>query len=539
MKRTIKLLFCFVFFGLAGHAQPWQSYRQYGGDEADDFAVSTRLPSGEFLVAFSYDSQLAIFGQDTINVPSWYDFDIGLMKTSTTGDVIWAKRFGGANNGPALGLDYPRCIAYDSVSGSIILAGTINGRNATAGSCTLSQITVMVLDSIGECRWSLYGLYGYYSSIDDVCPDESGNVYVAGSTAYIGSIGGTVIDSGAFVIKYDIIDGNVKWFRNVLPARSSIRIRYRNGNLYFAGFSGRPSITVDGIQLSGYDNDFLVGKMDTSGSIEWVHRYGGPGLEYLPSIALDDESNVLVSTRFEDSCRVDTTTLYTSGAKGYLTMKLDSMGNLQWIRSGLASQLMPESITTGPDGSVLSNVLIYGTGYFGPDTLEPGSNPNQAYLLKYSAQGNYLGYISVENSVWGQQDVYVEPNGELTVWTSFQIHASIPPFNLVSNGARDIVMARHAPLVGIPEPGQRMNNSLVVYANPNQGNFRIEVPDRFQRAAKLNLRILDPQGRVVMDKTLTATDSRLEMQAGELASGLYELLLSDGKQTARGRVVIE
>jgi hypothetical protein len=81
--------------------------------------------------------------------------------------------------------------------------------------------------------------------------------------------------------------------------------------------------------------------------------------------------------------------------------------------------------------------------------------------------------------------------------------------------------------------------NLVVYANPNQGNFRIEVPQRMLRAERLNLKILDQQGRIVSETSVSAIGDRLTIEVGELNSGLYELLLSDGKQMARGRVVIE
>jgi hypothetical protein len=397
----------------------------------------------------------------------------------------------------------------------------------------------MALDSSGSCKWSLYGLYGYYSAIDDICPDGIGSVYVSGGTMYKGSIGGSVLDSGAFIIKYDVADGSVKWARNVLPPRCSIRMEYRDGKIYFVGFSGRPSITVGSTTLAGFDSDFLVGRMDTSGTIDWIHRYGGPGVESLPGMRLDAENNILLSTTFDDSCRVDTSLFLTGGVKGYLMMKVDSAGNIMWLRNGLSNFSLPisGSVFTGPDGAMYANVMLYAPAYFGNDTLVPDGS-RQNFMLKYSPHGELMGFLAIDNTVLRSNDVYVEPTGELTLWTSFESTCNIPPFSLVADGIRDIIMVRHAPIVGIPTVGQRMGN-LVVYANPNQGNFRIEVPEHILRAERLNLKILDQQGRVVSERSVSAVGDHLTMEVGELSSGLYELLLSDGKQTARGRVVIE
>ena len=537
MKRILILLLSIN--GVMANAQSWLSFKQYGGDKADDFRTSIRMPAGEYLVTWSYNSEFAVFGQDTISVPTWYDYDIGLMKTSSNGDVIWARRFGGANDGPEHGLDYPTAIAYDGLSNSIFLAGNINGRNAASGSCDLSQVSLIALDSVGACSWSVYGLYGYYSGIDDICPDGIGSVYVSGGTTYAGSIGGSVLDSGAFIIKYDVADGSVKWARNVLPPRCSIRMEYRGGKIYFVGFSGRPSITVGSTTLTGFDSDFLVGRMDTSGTIDWIHRYGGPGVESLPRMRLDAENNILLSTTFDDSCHVDTSLFLTGGVKGYLMMKVDSAGNIMWLWNGLSNFSLPisGSVFTGPDGAMYANVLLYAPGYFGNDTLVPVAG-RQNFLLKYSPQGILMGFIAIDDAVLRFNDVYVEPTGELTLWTSFDLTCNIPPYSLVADGVSDIIMVRHAPIVGIPTVGQRMAN-LVVYANPNQGNFRIEVPQRMLRAERLNLKILDQQGRIVSETSVSAIGDRLTIEVGELNSGLYELLLSDGKQMARGRVVIE
>jgi hypothetical protein len=155
------------------------------------------------------------------------------------------------------------------------------------------------------------------------------------------------------------------------------------GNKYDAGFA----ITNDGTYLyivgitnqSG-DPDVLLIKSDPSGNKLWNKTWGGPGVETVSAIALDNASNIYIT---------GTTTSYGVGNISMFILKYTSGGAKAWNYTW-GHTTMPFSTASGNDLLVQDSSYIYVVG----TTNKP--TQNDILVVKYDSSGNQIW-----NYTWG------------------------------------------------------------------------------------------------------------------------------------------
>ena len=81
------------------------------------------------------------------------------------------------------------------------------------------------------------------------------------------------------------------------------------GNVYAVGgfrdsadFDPGPGIF--NLTSNGF-NDIFIQKLDSAGNLKWVKQIGGTGYEYAEALTLDDQGNIYISGSFEDSLDFD------------------------------------------------------------------------------------------------------------------------------------------------------------------------------------------------------------------------------------------
>lgn len=84
-----------------------------------------------------------------------------------------------------------------------------------------------------------------------------------------------------------------------------------------------------------------------------------------------------------------------------------------------------------------------------------------------------------------------------------------------------------------------MESGLQIYANPNNGSFRLVLPEAIANAAQLQLRIYDSTGQLVKEQTLGREEQRPRMDVFDVGAGLYVVTVSDGQRTYSGTMVVE
>jgi hypothetical protein len=287
-----------------------------GTDLADSIAVGA---SGNVFVTGSFQ-QTANFGG--VSLTSAGGDDVFVMKLDTNGNVIWAKRQGGA------GVDSAFSVSLDG-TGNVFTTGIFSG-TATFGPTMLTSagdtdIFVQKMDNNGN---TLYAKRFGGTDHDDgvsLVADAAGNVAVTGD--FVGTVtfgattltqsgtipGSALAANAAFVTKLDPA-GNVLWAKSFgTPNESSAGFgiaKDATGNLYTTGvFQG--TVAFGGTNLTSVGlYDIYEAQLDSAGNVLNARSFGSTNNDQAFGIAVGgpNTSFTLVGT-YGGPANVGTTAL--------------------------------------------------------------------------------------------------------------------------------------------------------------------------------------------------------------------------------------
>ncbi|MFZ4123907.1 MAG: SBBP repeat-containing protein [Candidatus Planktophila sp.] len=419
-KLAISLLVIATSISHVNPASAWSNAQTtvsvFGGSSGGDLGRSIAVDSGGNIYTTGHFRGTVDFdpGTGTSNLTSVGFADVFVSKLNSTGDLLWAKGFGGTSGG-----DFGHSIAVDS-GGNIYTTGHFRGTvdfDPGAGTSNLTSagatdVFVSKLDSAGDLIWAKSFGGGVGNLAYSIAVDGSGNIYTTGyfrGTADFdpgeGTFNLTNAGSGdAFVSKLNSA-GDFLWAKRFGGTQSdraySIAVD-SSGNVYTTGYF---QATVDFDPGAGTSNltsagatDAFVSKLDSAGDFLWAKRFGGTQSERAYSIAVDGSGNVYTTGYFSGTVDFDpgagTSNLTSVGQGDAFVSKLDSAGDLIWAKSfgGTESDL---GLSIAVDGS--GNV--YTTGYFRRTVdFDPGAGTSNltsvgsddVFVSKLDSTGNLL-----------------------------------------------------------------------------------------------------------------------------------------------------
>lgn len=326
--------------------------KRWGGPELDIPRALTLDDSGNIYVA-AYFEGTSNFNPNSgtpVNLTSNGGRDACVSKLNPDGELVWAKRWGGASD------DYGRGVTVDS-SGNVYVGGYFeNSANFNPDPGTPdNRISIggrdpylIKLDSDGNVVWAKtwgsadhdYGIY--------VAGDSSGNVCI------IGHFTGTV------------------------------------------NFNPNPGDPVNCTTVGLLD--FYVSKFNTNGELQWARTWGSDTYDYAAGVSMDASGNVFVSGDFQHTCNFNpwgTPLNLTAGGMDPCVSKFDSDGNFQWAKAwGGSGHDRSYACAAGDSGSVTISGHFNGTVNFNPnpgDPIEKSSNGmTDAYIIKLDSTGDLL-----------------------------------------------------------------------------------------------------------------------------------------------------
>jgi hypothetical protein len=207
---------------------------------------------------------------------------------------------------------------------------------------TLSALAEMTVDTAWVRTYN--GPANYYDKACDLAVDDSGNIYITGTSP------GSGTGDDYATIKYHP-NGDTAWVRRYNGPENSYDYVHaiavdHSGNIYVTGQSAGGSTS----------SDYTTIKYSYNGDTAWIRRYNGPGNSYdrANDIAADDSSNV-----------------YVTGVSGssYATIKYHPNGDTAWVRRYNGGGA--DAIAVDDSGNV------YVTGYGG--TIKYRSNGDQSW----------------------------------------------------------------------------------------------------------------------------------------------------------------
>jgi uncharacterized delta-60 repeat protein len=218
----------------------------------------------------------------------------------------------------------------------------------------------------------------------DIAMDSLNNSYVVGRTNSFGAG-----DEDFCLLKFNFTEG-LEWNRTF-------------GGIY--GESGMSIVldSLDNIYITGSTQSYGAGgsdiwllKINSTGSLEWNHTWGGISNEWGNSIALDSQNNAYVAGN---------TNSFGEGGWDMCLVKFNSTGVVWNYTCGGSDTDFAEGVTMDP----LGNAHVVGS------TKSFGAGKSDLYLVKFNSSGRVWNYT------WGCADndrgteIIYSPSGDLYV----------------------------------------------------------------------------------------------------------------------------
>jgi ribosomal protein S11 len=271
--------------------------------------------------------------------------DAFLVKTDASGNIIWAKTYGGTS------YDWASSAQQTSDGGYIVAGGT---RSFGAGG---DDIFLIKTDASGNIIWAkTYGGTGYDLAYS-VQQTSDGGYIVAGVTWSFGAGGGDI-----FLIKTDA-NGNIIWAKTYGGTSddwaSSVQ-QTSDGGYIVAGVTWSFG--------AGYFDAFLI-KTDADGNIIWAKTYGGTDWEEAYYVQQTSDGGYIVA---------GWTGSFSAGIPDAVLIKTDANGNVSWAKTyGGIGVDVARSVQQTYDGGY---IVAGGTNSFGAG--------GDIFLFKADANGN-------------------------------------------------------------------------------------------------------------------------------------------------------
>ncbi len=233
--------------------------KTYGGTDWDGaYSVQQTSDRGYIVAGFTHS-----FGAG--------GSDIFLIKTDASGNVIWAKTYGGTN------YDWAYSVQQTSDGGYIVAGYTYS---FGAGSADLFLIKT---DANGNVIWAkTYGGTNYDWAYSVQQTSDGGYIVAGGTDSFIAG------DDDIFLIKTDA-NGNIIWSKTYGGASndsaSSVQ-QTSDGGYIVVGYTNSFGV--------GLDDIFLI-KTDANGNIQWTKTYGGTNYDWAYSVQQTSDGGYIVA----------------------------------------------------------------------------------------------------------------------------------------------------------------------------------------------------------------------------------------------------
>ena len=549
-----------VFTIMNGLAQEWQWAKAYGqGSQQDHGRIATDTIGNLYLTGyFSGD----VFGSDSLTeLPR-----IPFLKMNNLGEVIWLEQpvrvsSTSCGTGTAFGAPY---VAVHPAGSAVYFTGTMcsswdfgpfNVNDDTNG----AQVYLTSYDANGNCSWARSFGSPTDDHVESLHCSPTGEVlltYTGGATI----VDGISVPSGVSVLKFDA-SGQCQWATQVPFFTGNFHVAEVEDGFYVTGraHSGSADTLVfDTVQVDVSVRRFVLVKYNYDGHALWGRSHGENMIHSPPpgvgAIAANN-TGVLVS----GGMSADTIIFGTDTLAGG--------GELFFIRYGPDGAYEWSLVSDTPYGDVSASDLVMGHAgdAYALCRLKPtlpGTNVDVAgcaqefdsydydsmYLVHLDQVGDCIQSVFTRTNSYGsgpgpergRWSLVLDATEQPVVCGQFRGTAVFGSTTLSSGGNNyDVYVGKLDALTGVNEPRAPEGHDLLIYANPNQGSFRIKVPTALRNERDLVLSVYDNSGRLVRAQQLDMSGEDPRMDVFGMGPGLYQVTLSKDDRIYHGSMVVE
>ncbi|MFL5322453.1 MAG: InlB B-repeat-containing protein [Myxococcaceae bacterium] len=265
--------------------------------------VTTDPQTGAITVVGEF-AEPETFGGSNLITPN--DYDLYVAQYDKAGALRWVKTAGGAYYDHALGI-------AAQPNGNVAFAGSFSGAADFGGGAYPSTTT----DSAAFGSYTSTGAYDFAKALippndgginsgNAVAVAPNGDIVVAGGFSGTTDFGGTSLSSvgysDAYVARYSSA-GVFQWAARLGGATwdEAYAVAVDDNNVFVAGtYTGTVNFEGSNVTSRG-DADIFLAKFSASGAQQYVHTYGGTGLDIPHALAIDGAGNVLIAGEFENT----------------------------------------------------------------------------------------------------------------------------------------------------------------------------------------------------------------------------------------------
>ncbi len=512
--RVLSFLFCTLLFSSKSNSQTAHTdwFKSIGG-VSDQTGDAIKVDgSGNVYSAGSFQGLVNFSPGESATSTS--DYDAYICKFDTSGLFDWAYTYSGTNNQNIYDLDID---ASDNLYFSGVFQGAVDFDPSSATvllQAEYSEGFVSKLNSQGGFEWAKKFESSDTSIVKSMILDPYGNVFVAGyfdgTTDFDPDTGVFNLTSGEhgdlFICKLDG-DGDFLW-ANSYPGNemysSDINLAMDNqGSVIASGefydtvdFNAGPGV-YEFIPYSTISSDIFVLKLKPNGDFKWAKQIGGPRIDLVRDVVVDDNNNVYLTGSFQEECDFDPNEgielLETESTfeQDIFLCKLNWLGDFEWVKhfKGFGLQL-----GTGLALDDSTNIYITGNFWssvdFDPHLTQgyavSSEGMDDVFVTKLDVDGNFRwsdGYGSTLPDVPGaiaideNYNIYTTGVFQDTMWSNMEDSVSLG-FSLGGRDAFIHKLYQGPEIIDEDTSGVGMGEiewELALFPNPTMCNFTIDL----------------------------------------------------------------
>lgn len=384
------------------HNVVWAS--SFGGSLQDVGRSISVDGMGNVLVTGFFWSNQITFGEKTITNKG--QRDIFLLKLNKDGVLNWANSYGNNTEdggSRVVGDDYGNIYLAGFFSKSINFQNDIV-LNSNSNS---NDLLLVKFSSMGNCIWARRagGIHDGDSGYD--LRVSNGSCFVAGYMTGAITVGGSAINNtlptinsyGGFdilLISYDLVTGTENWVRSAGSPfnESAFALEVTStGYPVISGTIGGNAVFNNTTINSAGGSDVFVAQYSKEGNLQWVRRAGGSGNDASFDIDIDNcTNNIYVSGSYSaGNPTFGTKTLTNSGGTDFFVSVYDISGTFQWVRNGGGNGNEQSLVTIYEE----SNLLVI-SGQF--NSVAMTLDENTVHTIPSTIQDIFLASLSIYSS---------------------------------------------------------------------------------------------------------------------------------------------
>jgi hypothetical protein len=258
------------------------------------------------------------------------------------------------------------------------------------------------------------------------------------------------------------------------------------GNYFVVGYFSRVLHVFDTMYdpFSSSSWAFLM-NYDENGEVLWIRLGTSDGQNEAHAITLDGDGNIIVAGHFTNAFTLgDTTTNMVSQPRLFVS-KFDQDGNFIWLihDAEMASNYSKaHDVKTDADGNILVAGYFQGATTWGDSTISTTGFGSEAFLAKFSSDGDFHWLNHVSNLDNGSYDdvelegVAVDGDGNVVTVGWFADSVFVGDTAMASNGYQGAVIAKFntdGVLVWASVAGGTSNNKAMAVEVDHQNNIAV------------------------------------------------------------------